>query len=170
MEVFKVLLIVGTLLTSLASHGASITVLNDSDILSSAEWIQLDGSWFVEDSSSYSMIKDNFISIGDGALNSLLVPFDDALFIYNGDDVIFDSLAEGMAPAWTQIIDVFSYLDNTIYISDTDNVFFTVVNRADYAKSVVWNRSVEVPDPSVFLIFGLALIAFGLKRRQSSGL
>ena len=193
MKIFKALLIAGVLLTSISSYGSSITFTSstddtcaggcatldhdfytyvdpgDSDELSGAIWIQPDGAWFVDDA-SYTVTETELGTTEDSVLTSLNVSFDDDLIIYNGDDVIFDSLSEGISSAWTQIIDVFDYLEDTIYISSDDYLSFAVVNSLDYATGVVWKGSVEVPEPSVVLILGLALIAFGVKRRQHSDL
>ena len=193
MKIFKAVLMTALLLSSLSSNATSITFTSglddyctggcttldhdyytyvdpdDSSVLSGASWIQPEGTWFV-DGVSYSIVETDFSEIGDSVLTSLYVSFDDDLIIYNGTEVIFDSLAEGISSAWTQIIDVFDYLEDSIYISSTDSLMFAVVNSLDYATGVVWSGTVEVdvPEPSVVFILGIALLAFGVKKRKKT--
>ena len=195
MKIFKAVLMATFLLSSLPSNATSITFSSgvddsctlgcatydydystyvepaSSSELSDATWIQPEGTWMV-DGVAYSVVETDFSDIGDSVLTSLYVSFDDDLLIYNGDDIIFDSLAAGIESAWTQIIDVFDYLTDTVTISADDTLMFAVVNSADYATGVVWQGTVEdgvdVPAPSVVLILGLGLVALGLKKRKNA--
>jgi len=140
---------------------------DESSALSGASWIQPEGTWMV-DGVAYSIVETDFSDIGDSVLTSLYVSFDDDLLIYNGGHVIFDSLDAGISSAWTQVVDVFDYLTDTVTIYADDSLMFAVVNSLDYETGVVWKGTVDVPEPSTVFLLGLALIAFGVKHRKNS--
>jgi hypothetical protein len=135
--------------------------------LEGASWIQTDSSWKV-DNSSYSFYELDLSGSDAYNLTSLFVSFDDDLLISIGNTVIFDSTTTSITKSWTAYYDVFALASFDAYISETDNLTFSVKNSSHGPTGVIWNGTASIPEPSMFFVLGFGLIALAYRRNKQN--
>lgn len=191
MKKFQITFVVALLLSSLSTFASTITFESGADDgctactltnqswntyinptgtdLDGASWIQANETWDVY--ADFSVYEIDLSSLTGGILTSLYVAFDDTLSIKIDGDTIFDSVAEGITYGWTNITDVFDYIDVT-YIEAGSTLDFYVTNtglpnQVYGPDGVIWKGTIEVPEPTMVLALGIGILAFGFRSRKS---
>lgn len=134
--------------------------------LQGASWVQTNESWRV--AGSYSLYELDLSDLNDYNLTSLFVSFDDDLTISIGDKEIFSSTDAKITKAWTKYFDVFALASFDTFISSSSNLVFTVANKGPSPTGVIWNGTASIPEPGMFFLLGMGLIAFGYKRNKNT--